>query len=255
MSLPSQFRPLAGSPSSSAVLSDFDGTLAAIVDDPATSSPLPGMVEVLGRLAERFAVVGVVSGRPVSFLLDHLDPALQLSGLYGLERWREGRRVEVEEVEAWRQPVAEATERARAELGPVVEAKGLSVTLHFRTCPERAPEVKAWAASEAERSGLWVHEARSSVELHPPLDIDKGTEVEVLATGKDAACFLGDDVGDVAAFDALDRLASAGVHTVRVAVASEESPSELIDRADLVVEGPPGVLSLLEDLAREAGSG
>ena len=254
MALPSQFRPLAGSPSSSAVLSDFDGTLAPIVDDPATSVPLPGMVDVLGRLAERFAVVGVVSGRPVSFLVDHLDPALQLSGLYGLERWREGRHVEVDEVEVWRQPVAEATERARAELGSVVEAKGLSVTLHFRTCPERAPEVKAWAASEAARTGLQVHEARSSVELHPPLEIDKGTEVEVLGAGMDAACFLGDDVGDVAAFDALDRLADAGVHTVRVAVSSDETPEELMDRADLVVDGPPGVLALLEDLVREADS-
>ena len=255
MALPSQLRPLADSPTRSAVLSDFDGTLAPIVDDPAKAVPLPGIIDVLGRLAERFAVVGVVSGRPVSHLVDNLGPALQLSGLYGLERWRDGRRVEVDEVEAWREPVAEATARAREELGEGVEAKGLSLTLHFRTRPERAAEVKAWAASEASRSGLEVHEARASVELHPPLGIDKGTEVEVLGEGMEAACFFGDDLGDLAAFGALDRLATRGVHTVRVAVGSDEAPAELVDRADLVVDGPAEVLAVLEDLFEEAGSG
>lgn len=255
MALPSLLRPLAQAPDRAAVLTDFDGTLAPIVEDPATSTPIPGVVELLDRLAERYALVGVVSGRPLSYLVDHLGDRVQLSGLYGLERRRDGRRVEVDEVESWRTPVAEATARAEAELGPVVEAKGLSVTLHFRTAPERAEEIRAWAESEAERSGLRVHQARSSVELHPPLDIDKGTEVEALAEGLEAVCFFGDDLGDVAAFAALDRLAASGAHTVRVAVRSDESPPELVERADLVVEGPDGVLEVLDDLAGEAGSG
>ncbi|MDP9005599.1 MAG: trehalose-phosphatase [Actinomycetota bacterium] len=255
MGLPSPLRPLAAAPARSAVLTDFDGTLAPIVDDPATSAPLSGMVEALARVARRYALVGVVSGRPVSFLVENLGPDLALSGLYGLERWRDGARVEVDEVESWRDVVEEATARAGAELGPVVEAKGLSVTLHFRTCPERGEEIAQWAAGEAARSGLRVHQARASVELHPPLDIDKGTEVEALGAGMEAACFFGDDVGDLAAFGALDRLAGSGVHVARVAVVSDESPPELVDRADVVVEGPTGVLRLLDDLAAEAPSG
>jgi hypothetical protein len=35
---------------------DFDGTLAPIVDDPDQARPLPGMVDLLGPLAARFAV-------------------------------------------------------------------------------------------------------------------------------------------------------------------------------------------------------
>ena len=46
---------------------DFDGTLAPIVDDPADAEALPGTVELLGRLARRFAAVAVVSGRPARF--------------------------------------------------------------------------------------------------------------------------------------------------------------------------------------------
>ena len=255
MALPSALRVLPERPARSAVLTDFDGTLAAIVDDPATSVPLPGMVAALDRLAESYAVVGVVSGRPLSFLAEHLGPGVQLSGLYGLERRRDGRRVEVPEVEPWRERVAEATARAQAALGPVVEPKGLSLTLHFRVAPERADEIGEWAEAEAARSGLKLHRARASIELHPPLDIDKGTEVEVLARGMKAVCFFGDDLGDVAAFGALDRLAATGVHTVRVAVLSDESPPELVERADVVVEGPAGVLEVLEHLAGDAESG
>ncbi|CAN5712029.1 trehalose-phosphatase [soil metagenome] len=250
--LPSLFAPFLVSPSRSAVLTDFDGTLALIVDDPAAAVPLPGVVEVLGRLAGRFGVAGVVSGRPVAYLVDRLGPALSLSGVYGLERWRDGERQRVEEVEQWRPVLAAAVTLARTELGAVVEDKGLSLTLHFRTCPQRGAELRTWAVAQAAQHGLGLHEARASIELHPPVDIDKGTEVEALARGMEAACFLGDDLGDLAAFVALDRLASTGVHTVRVAVGSDEAPVELMERADWVVDGPVGALALLEALASEA---
>lgn len=252
MVLPSLFLPHLDAPHRSAVLTDFDGTLAPIVDDPGAAVPLPGVAEVLGRLAERYAVAGVVSGRPVAYLVDRLGPGLSLSGLYGLERWRDGARQRVEEVERWRPVLAEAVAQALDQLGSVVEDKGLSLTLHFRTCPERGEEMRAWAAAQADRHGLGVHEARASVELHPPVGIDKGTEVEALAHGLEAACFIGDDLGDVAAFVALDRLATSGLHAVRVAVNSDEAPPELLERADWVVDGPTGALALLEALASEA---
>ncbi|MDQ3304913.1 MAG: trehalose-phosphatase [Actinomycetota bacterium] len=249
MALPSLFSPFLAEPGCSAVITDFDGSLAAIVDDPTAAVPLPGVPDVLARLAERFALVWVVSGRPVAYLVDRLGPDHCLSGLYGLERWSHGGRQDVPEAERWRPVVAEAMERAVAELGPLVEDKGLSLTLHYRTQPQRGDEVRAWARAEAEAHGLKVREARASVELHPPVETDKGTEVEALAAGMEAACFIGDDLGDVSAFVALDRLATTGMHTVRVAVASDESPPELLERADLVVEGPDGALELLEGLA------
>jgi trehalose 6-phosphate phosphatase len=253
--LPSLFAPFLAHPSHAAVFTDFDGTLSPIVDDPAEALPLPGAAAVLERLAGRFARAGVVSGRPVAFLVDHLGTGLWLSGLYGLERFVEGRPVEVAEAEEWRPVVAGALARAREALGPVVEDKGLSLTLHFRTHPQRGEEVRAWARAEASAHGLEVRLARASVELHPPVATDKGTEVEELARGMEAACFLGDDLGDVSAFKALDRLAAAGTHVVRVAVASDEAPEELLDRADLVVDGPPGALALLEELAEADSTG
>ncbi len=89
-----------------------------------------------------------------------------------------------------------------------------------------------------------------SVELHPPVAVDKGTAVEALVAVPviRAVCFLGDDVGDLPAYDALDRLAAVGVHALRVAVRSAEAPPALLERADVVVEGPAGAVAFLEDL-------
>jgi trehalose 6-phosphate phosphatase len=133
----------------------------------------------------------------------------------------------------------------------VVETKGLSLTLHYRQHPELADAVHAWAAQQAVDSGLVMRPARMSVELHPPVEADKGTAVEDLAAGAEAVCYAGDDVGDLPAYDALDRLAGAGVVAVRVAVRSDESPPELVRRADLIIDGPDAVPCLLRSLLDE----
>jgi trehalose 6-phosphate phosphatase len=244
---------LARHPARTGLFSDFDGTLAPIVDDPATAAPLPGVRDALGALAARLGRVAVVSGRPAAFLDAHLGGlGLELWGLYGLERAtaREGGGVEVATPEAgrWAAVVEDVTARARAEVGDRldVEHKRFSLTLHFRTRPEHESLARAWADLAAAATGLVVHPARMSYELRLPLARDKGTVVAELAAGLRTACFLGDDRGDLDAFDALDRLAAATAATVlRVAVRSPEAPPELLARADLVVDGPPGVLEFL----------
>jgi len=245
-------------PRSTCVVSDFDGTLAAIVDDPATAHPLPGAVEVLRALVRKMGRVAVVSGRPAGFLAEHLIRrgadvgGLRLVGLYGLETVDEHGRVSATpEAEQWRDVVASAAARAERDAPPGgrVEPKGLSVTLHWR----EHPELEGWAMSAAGRlageSGLVLHPARRSVELRPPLDIDKGTAVGELVSGFSAACFLGDDLGDLPAFAALDRLASDGTRTVKVAAAGADVPVDVVMAADLVVEGPVGALEFLRALA------
>jgi trehalose 6-phosphate phosphatase len=96
------------------------------------------------------------------------------------------------------------------------------------------------------------------LEIRPVGDIDKGTAVEHLLSGTDvrAALFAGDDRGDLAAFDALDRLAAAGelASAIRIGVASDEGPPELAERADAVVEGPESFLEVLRILAEPAGN-
>jgi trehalose 6-phosphate phosphatase len=110
-------------------------------------------------------------------------------------------------------------------------------------------EVEAWTAQQADRTGLVSRAARQSVELHPPIEADKGTVLERLADGFRNVCFLGDDVGDLPAFAALDRLRRVGVVTLAVAVRSAETAPELLDAADVAVDGPAGALALLRRLS------
>jgi trehalose 6-phosphate phosphatase len=233
------------------IFTDFDGTLARIVDDPDAARPLPGAAETLGALARDFSVVGVVSGRPGEFLDRHFGGrGIRLWGLYGLQQVIDGHVVEDDDVARWRPVVEEVATLADAQTsgGMNVERKGASVTLHFRTAPGAEDFVRRWAEGEAQRTGLQLLHARKSYELRPPVARDKGTVVEAAASGLRAACFVGDDHGDLACFDALDRLAPLGLHAVRVAVQSAESPPELLARADVVVDGPEGALAWLQGL-------
>jgi len=241
------------------LLFDFDGTLAAIVDDPAEARPRPGVVERLVLLSTRYRRVGVVSGRPVSFLTRHLPASLFLSGLYGMETSDElGATVVDPAFSRYLEPVAAVVAAAReARLSDValaemeVEDKVLSVTLHYRSSPGLAQSVEALAHTLAQRHGLTVRAARISVEVHPPVEADKGSVVQHLVTAEpdvDAVLFVGDDVGDLPAFEALGALSEGGVQTMAIAVESTEIDPRLRRRADLVIREDE-VVTLLELLA------
>lgn len=60
--------------------------------------------------------------------------------------------------------------------------------------------------------------------------------------------FAGDDLGDLAAFDAVEELRGQGIAGITVCSGSEEVAT-LADRADLVVPGPEGIAQLLSALA------
>ncbi len=257
--------PLLVDPVTTAIVSDFDGTLSAIVDHPDMARPLTGASDVLAELARQFGTVAVVSGRPAAFLVQHLSvpgwTAAEVGtprfvGLYGLERATTEGQVVVDPLAApWRPVIEETVARLRAGAPPggLVEGKGLAVTVHWRT----APELEAWAtsavAAEAERTGLVAHPGRRSLELRPPLTIDKGSVVRGLLDGATAAAYFGDDIGDLPAFAALAKLAhTAELVAVSVAVADDESPTAVLDAADLVLGGPSEALDALAWLARAA---
>jgi trehalose 6-phosphate phosphatase len=150
--------------------------------------------------------------------------------------------------------VAAAADEADVRLpGMVVERKaGVSVTLHWRMHPNRADDVLAIAADLAGRHGLAQWRTGFAVELRPPVAIDKGTAVDALIDGFAIAAFVGDDIGDVPAFDALARAVGAGrlQRAVRIGVRSVEMPATLPAAVDCLVDGPIGVVELLSAVAR-----
>jgi trehalose 6-phosphate phosphatase len=247
-------RPLAEHAQHSAVLVDFDGSLSPIVDQPDAAVPLPAARDALAALVGQVALVAVVSGRPVTFLVDRLGiDGVTYVGQYGLQRWIGDRVVTDPRVEPYLAAVEETAVAAARDLpGALVERKdGLAVVVHWRQHPELEAPASEWAARAAASAGLELHPAKMAAELRPPVAMDKGDVVEELSRGVAAAAFAGDDAGDLAAFGALDRLQQDGrlEHAVRIAVRSPEAPPELVARADVVVDGPPGLAALLDDLA------
>jgi len=251
------------SPHKTLLATDFDGTLALIVDDPTAAALLPGCLQVLQDLSLSLGELAVISGRPLQFLLDRIpsplatsdgpaqQPPMTLIGLYGLEQFRHGVLSQHPEAAAWPERVAElaATAEQSGPAGMRVELKGLSMTLHFRGQSELAEQVERYAQELAQASGLVARTARMSVELHPPIEVDKGTALSALAADHGGpVLFLGDDVGDLPAFDALDKLAATGTQAFKILAHSQESDEELIERADLILDGPAAVLDLLQQL-------
>ena len=251
MLVPGALEPLCASPGSSALFLDFDGTLSPIVADPALARPLDGVPGLLNELGARIGVVAVVSGRPAAFLSEHLGrpTGVRLIGLYGLEEVGEpaGPTVDPGSLARWRPVMVDLADMAErgAPAGVSVERKPLGFTLHFRNAPEEEGWVARFADEQRERTGLVVQPGRMAVELRPGIETDKGTVVRSLAAGSTAACCFGDDLGDLAAFDALAELGAAGMPVLRVAVTDGESPAAVAEAADVVVVGPEGALELL----------
>jgi trehalose 6-phosphate phosphatase len=255
VALPIALDPLVTAASRVALVVDFDGSLAPIVDDPSRAHALPAALDALTRLVPLLGRVGVISGRPVAFLAAEVPVAgIELVGLYGLERAIDGEIVVDERVAPWLDAIADAADEAEAALpGVLVERKGaVSFTLHYRAEPERADEVRACAVDLSRRYGLDAPQrGRMAIELRPPVPVDKGTAVTEMVHGSAVAAFAGDDAGDLPAFDALVQLASEGTleHAVRIGVRSSEAPPEIL-AADVVVDGPTGLTALLQDLAQ-----
>ncbi|MEU7839076.1 trehalose-phosphatase [Nonomuraea sp. NPDC049129] len=253
---------------------DFDGTLAPIVADPASARIHPEAPPVLAELGRYVNAVAIVTGRPVATALrlgsgladapgstdasGRTDapgladvPGLVVLGHYGFERWEDGR------VSAPPPPPGVLEAEAELQLllvslgvkGVAIEDKGRAVAVHTRRSADPEGTLEALReplAALAKKHGLVVEPGRLVLELRPP-GMDKGHALGLFLAERAArsVMFVGDDLGDLAAFDAVR---NSGLPGVNVCSGSAEVTA-LAERADIVVDGPDGVVALLRELA------
>ncbi|WP_328669774.1 trehalose-phosphatase [Streptomyces sp. NBC_00328] len=253
-------------PTHTVVALDFDGTLAPIVPDPDRARAHPDAVPALAALAPKVASVAVVTGRPAGVAVRHGGFAgvaglehLVVLGHYGAERWDAVSGTVTAPaphpgVAAVRAELPGFLDGIGAWQGTWIEEKGRAVAVHTRRAadPQAAFEALREPLGElAARHGLIVEPGRMVLELRPP-GMDKGVALMeyVREIGAEAVLYAGDDLGDLPAFAAVDKLRSDGIPGLLVCSGSSEV-AELADRADLVVDGPAGVVRLLAALAAE----
>ena len=255
---------LRADPARTAILTDVDGTLAPIAERPELAAVPAETSELLRGLAERFGLVGCISGRQAleARRLVGIDD-IAYAGNHGLE-------LLLPEDEAPRlDPALTGQERSAAEFvaaldlealaagGLRLEDKGPIQTLHWRGAgDERAAEARAHEiAAEAGRASLEPRWGRKVLELRPVGGGGKDAAVAaLLATdGVTRAIYAGDDRTDLDACRRLRELQEEGrlQTAVFVGVLSPEAPPELAEECDVSVAGPQGWQALLIELAAE----
>jgi len=254
--------PLRADPARTAILSDLDGTLAPIVARPEQTAIPDRARGALAALAERYGLVGIVSGRRAldARRIVGID-GLAYAGNHGFELLEPGAaepnpepELEGHEDDA-RAFVAELDRGELDELEIRVEDKGAIMALHWRgAADEAAAEWRAGElAAEIERRGLTPHRGRMVLEVRPGIPVDKGRAVARLLEGDGlrAAMYGGDDRTDLDAFRGLRQLGEEGAlaAVLCVGVLSAEAPEGLGEASDLAVAGTEGYVELLETLA------
>ncbi|MDH6118204.1 trehalose 6-phosphate phosphatase [Kitasatospora sp. GAS204A] len=258
-------------PAGAVVALDFDGTLAPIVADPERAYAHPDAAAALARLAPLVNTVAVVTGRPVLSAvrlggfdrLPGLDRLVVL-GHYGAERWEAGKLTAPEihpGVAAVRAELPSLLGVLPAPEGTSIEDKERSLAVHTRRTadPQAALELlRAPLAELAAAHGLAVEPGRFVLELRAP-GVDKGAALTGLLRerGARSVLYAGDDLGDLAAYAAVERLRAQALPGVLVAsgpVTGEPPVREIAERADLVVPGPAGVVELLDRIGQSLSS-
>ena len=235
---------------------DFDGTISQIAPTPDDATVSSRAVESLHRLAERLALVCIISGRAAANVRDKVGlDGLIYVGNHGAEFLdAKGLRVDPR-VARYRQQLTRVMDHLKA----VVTVPGLywddkyhSASVHYRLAEDTAGARRVLdnaLASAPGGDGMEVFWGKMVMEIRAPIGLNKGSALRTLVREHrlDGAVVLGDDTTDVDSFAALRELRDeSGLEAVGVVVLHQDSPEELVRSADYGLDGVPQVEAFLE---------
>lgn len=227
------------------LVTDFDGTLADIVQDPARTSARPDALEALQELVRLLADVIVLSSRTPAQLqaLVPID-GVRLIGDSGLAAPRRSQQ------EALDRFNAEAARLLESIPGAWLEVKPASTAIHFRNTNKTGEDMLELLRPALDSARLAAYLGRKVIEVHAP-KAGKGSALAALLPSEDpggVVCF-GDDENDRSMFEYVGAL---DVPHMSVGVWSPEAPKDLFDQCDLVVPGPEGATKVLFEIVEWA---
>jgi trehalose 6-phosphate phosphatase len=201
-----------------AVFYDFDGTLSEIVEDPDSARLVDGAADALVSLSAA-CPVAILSGRDLADVRERIGlPGLWYAGSHGFElTGPDGTHHQNPEAAASIPVLTGAAADLADQLGHipgvVVEHKRFGVAVHYRNAArDRVGEVAAAVRTAGHRTALRVTTGREVIELRPNIHWDKGKTLHWVldyirdneGAGPLLPIYLGDDITDEDAFDAVD---------------------------------------------------
>lgn len=227
------------------LVTDFDGTLAEIVQDPAGARARQEALEALQELAPLLADVIVLSSRAPA----QLENLVPVSGvrLIGDGGRASPRRAQKEALDRFNADASRLLERIP---GSWLEVKPASTAIHFRYSSISGEEMLKLLQPLLDGARLAATLGRKVIEVHAP-KAGKGSALAALLPGEDpggVVCF-GDDENDRSMFEYVNTL---DVPHMCVGVWSPEAPQDLFNLCDLVVPGPAGATAVLVEMVEWA---
>jgi trehalose 6-phosphate synthase/phosphatase len=205
-----------------ALFLDYDGTLCPLQDHPTKARLTTKMRKALAACAERKDTdIAIVSGRAIDDIRQIVkQPTLTYAGNHGLEISSDGSEPFVHDDLVHFRARSEELARDLAKLevdGAWIEAKGPTLTYHYRAVPEDRRE---GLVEEARRiinlAGYQARGAHLALEARPPIGWDKGHAVLHILRARYGPAwservrviYVGDDQTDEDAFRFLAGLAT-----------------------------------------------
>ena len=244
---------------------DIDGTLSPLqsTPDPAAAVISSRMRTALHSLSRTTQVV-LLTGRsvPDARRIVGLD-GVTYSGNHGVEWHRDGKEWVIPDAEPYVASIHEVAEEVAVELcdisGLYIEDKGPSLSIHYRQADDRdaaASAIDAFIRDNPAAQGLKRVQGKLAIELRPPIDVSKGTTVETLVAELEleAAVVFGDDVTDVDAFLAVQRLRDqGGIVGAAVGVFTAGTPDVVRDASDYTLADTDAVEAFVVWLSETLG--
>lgn len=260
---------IAADPAHTLVASDFDGTLADIVDDPSAAHVNPASRRALMRVGALVGHTAIITGRGLASVrhLGQLDDAAGLERLvvkaqYGVETW-DAATGEITQPPLPPQ-IGQASRRVESLLGDLrgqgvdvagvaLEDKGRALGVHTRRAADPQgllDRLRDPLLGIAEELGLHAEPGRLVMELRATPG-SKAAALDAVMADRDVrvVVMIGDDLADVAAFERLHEAESDDLVVAAVASASGGEQPGVEEHADVLCAGPSGVADWLEALA------
>ncbi len=240
---------------------DFDGTLSPIASTPEGAQLYPGVTVLLQR-ARKHAHVAILTGREIEDGARKINlDGLTYIGEHGLE-WSEGLPWQhtvhidpdaLEYIPAGTYLLDLVAARQTDLPGIIVQRKRVGGSIHYRLAPDKEltrQKLLELLAEPARRVNMQLSEGKQIVEIRPPLAINKGAALRQFAQRNElrGLLFAGDDLTDLDAVMEMAQLRRQGLAALAIAARHYDTPPELLQHADIVVDEVPGMVALLRDM-------